>query len=93
MSEKEVTRPAVMIYKPQPPYTARAKETRVSGTIKLRVVLSPSGEVTGIDVLKALGGGLTEGATEVARLIKFLPAEKDGQLVPQYVEVEYNFVL
>lgn len=91
--EKEVTRPVVIIHKPQPPYTALAKQNRVSGAIKLRVVLSPSGEVTGIEVLRGLSGGLTEGATEVARSIKFLPAEKDGQLVPQYAEVEYNFVL
>ena len=82
-----------MIYKPPPPYTALEKQIRVSGKIKLRVVLSPSGEVTGVEVLRGLGGGLTEGAIEVAKSIKFLPAEKDGQLVPQYAEVEYNFVL
>jgi TonB family protein len=92
LSDKDVTRRAVIIYKPAPPYTSLAKNSNVTGTIKLRVVLTPSGEVTEIKVLRGLTG-LTEGAKEAAKFIKFLPAEKDGQLVPQYEEVEYNFVL
>lgn len=93
LSEKEVTLPAVIVDKPQPPYLPVARQHRVSGKVKLRVVLSQSGEVTGVEVIKGLAGGLTDEAIKVAKSIKFLPAEKDGRLVPQYAEVEYNFVL
>jgi TonB family protein len=91
LTAKQVTRPAVKIYNPSPPYTPLARQSRQSGSVKLRVVLSPSGEVTGVEVVERLGGGLTEAATEIVKSMKFLPAEKDGQLVPQYAEVEYVY--
>jgi len=93
LTEKEVTRPAVVIYKPQPPYNLRAKQHRVSGTVKFRVVLLPSGEITNVEVLKGLAEGVTEDAASVVKSVKFLPAEKDGQFVPQYAEISYNFVI
>jgi TonB family protein len=93
LTAEEVTRPAVIIYKPAPPYPERAKQLRVNGTVKYRVVLSPSGEVTDIKVTQGLGGGLSEEIAQIVKSIKFLPAEKDGRLVPQYTEVTYNFVL
>lgn len=93
LGEKEVTRPAVIIYKPQPSYLNSAKALQVSGTLVFRVVFSPAGEVTDIKVMQGLGGGLTEAGTQTVKAIKFIPAEKDGRLVPQYAIVSYNFVL
>lgn len=93
LSEKEVTRPAVIIYKPQPTYLNSAKALQVSGTLVFRMVLSASGEVTDIKVMQGLGGGLSEAGTQTVKAIKFIPAEKDGRLVPQYATVSYNFVL
>jgi TonB family protein len=93
LSEKEVTHPAVLIYRPQPPYPARAKQLGISGTLKFRVVFSPSGEVTDIKVTQGLGGGLSEAVAPIVKSIKFLPAVKDGRLVPQYAEISYNFRL
>lgn len=93
LSEKEVTRPAVIIYKPQPTYLNSAKALQVSGTLIFTVVLSPTGEVTDIKVTQGLGGGLSEAGAQTVKSIKFIPAEKDGRLVPQYATVSYNFVL
>jgi TonB family protein len=93
LSDKEVTLPAAIIYKPQPRYSARAKQLGVSGTLKYRVLLSPSGEVTDIKVTQGLGGGLSDTTVQTVKSIKFLPAEKDGRLVPQYVVIAYNFEL
>ncbi|HVF67446.1 MAG TPA: energy transducer TonB [Pyrinomonadaceae bacterium] len=87
----EVTARAVIISKPEPGFTEEARTQNVTGTVRLRAVLSASGEVTGISVVKGLPAGLTEKAISAARQIKFRPATKDGHTVSQYVTLEYNF--
>ncbi|HLL71181.1 MAG TPA: energy transducer TonB [Pyrinomonadaceae bacterium] len=87
----DVDQKAVILSKPQPPYTAEARKKGVAGTVRLRMVLRPDGEVIDIKALTGLPYGLTENAIEAARLIKFQPAVKDGRAVPQYVTFEYNF--
>jgi TonB family protein len=86
-----VTTRAQILSKPEPLYTEQARQKGVSGTIRLRVVLSFDGRVRNILVLKGLGGGLTEMAVNAARGIKFTPATKDGRPVSQFVTIEYNF--
>ncbi|HEX8633997.1 MAG TPA: energy transducer TonB [Pyrinomonadaceae bacterium] len=87
----EVTRKAQIVAKPEPLYTEEARRNQVTGTVRLRLVLSASGQVTGITPLTKLPDGLTEKAIEAARKIGFTPAEKDGRKVSQYVTIEYNF--
>jgi TonB family protein len=87
----EVTRKASITSKPEPLYTEEARKNQVTGTVRLRLVLSASGQVTGITALTKLPDGLTEKAIEAARKISFIPAEKDGRKVSQYVTIEYNF--
>jgi TonB family protein len=88
---REVTRKASITSKPEPLYTEEARKNQVTGTVRLRLVLSASGQVTGITPLTKLPDGLTEKAIEAARRISFTPAEKDGRKVSQYVTIEYNF--
>ncbi|HVF41784.1 MAG TPA: energy transducer TonB, partial [Pyrinomonadaceae bacterium] len=87
----EVSVRAVIISKPEPGFTEEARTQNITGTVRLRAVLSASGEVTGISVVKGLPAGLTEKAITAARQIKFRPATKDGHTVSQYVTLEYNF--
>jgi TonB family protein len=87
----EVTRKAQITSKPEPLYTEEARRNQVTGTVRLRLVLSASGQVTGITPVTKLPDGLTEKAIEAARKIGFTPAEKDGRKVSQYVTIEYNF--
>jgi TonB family protein len=87
----EVTRKAQITGKPEPLYTEEARRNQVTGTVRLRIILSASGRVTGITPLTKLPDGLTEKAIEAARRIAFTPAEKDGRKVSQYVQIEYNF--
>jgi TonB family protein len=87
----EVTRRAQITSKPEPLYTEEARKNQVTGTVRLRLILSASGQVTGITPLTKLPDGLTEKAIEAARKINFTPAEKDGRKVSQYVTIEYNF--
>ena len=86
------TRPRV-ITKPEPQYTEQARRDQVTGTVVLRVVFSSSGQVTNIQAVQKLGGGLTEKAIAAARQIRFLPAKRNGQPVSMYMQLEYNFNL
>ena len=87
----EVDKKAVIISRPEPAYTIKARKKGTAGKVRLRMVLTATGEVSDIKVLKSLTHGLTENAIEAARLIKFQPAMKDGREVSQYVTFEYNF--
>jgi|SRR5437588_2161643 len=89
--QNEVTRKAIITFKPEPGFTEDARKNNVTGLVRIRAVLSASGEVTSISVVKGLPDGLTEKAIEAARQIKFRPAQKDGHTVSQYVVLEYNF--
>jgi TonB family protein len=86
-----VTTKAQIISKPEPLYTEQARRGGISGTVRLRMVLSFDGKVRHILVLRGLEGGLTEMAVEAARKIKFTPATRDGRPVSQVVTIEYNF--
>ena len=84
-------RRAIIVYRPEPNYTEEARRARVSGFVRLRVVLGAEGEVKDISVMKGLSKGLTEKAVEAARHMLFFPAVKDGRPVSQRVIVEHNF--
>jgi TonB family protein len=84
-------RRAVIVYKPEPSYTEEGRRKRVSGVVRLRLVLDSTGVVKDISVLKWLPDGLTESAISAARYMLFIPATKDGVPVSQYVTVEHNF--
>lgn len=89
--QKDVDKKAVIRELPQPGYTQEAMDNHVSGVVRLRVVLCPSGKLSNMTVIKGLPDGLTEKAVAAARGIKFTPAEKDGQKVAQFQLLEYNF--
>jgi TonB family protein len=89
--QNEVTQRALITFKPEPGFTEEARKNNVTGLVRIRAILSASGEVTGLSVVKGLPDGLTEKAISAARQIKFRPAQKDGRAVSQYVVLEYNF--
>jgi TonB family protein len=88
---REVTQQAQLLKRPEPAYTEGAREERVTGKVRVRLILWPSGKVSHIRVISRLPHGLTWEAIEAARRIKFTPAMKDGRAVAQYVRVDYNF--
>ncbi|HZI18889.1 MAG TPA: energy transducer TonB [Pyrinomonadaceae bacterium] len=87
----QVSRKAVITYRPEPNFTEEARKNNVTGVVRLRAVLAASGGVSNISVLKGLPDGLTERAIAAARQIRFTPAQKDGRSVSQWVVIEYNF--
>ena len=92
-SSNAVTSKARILSRPEPQYTEEARRNQVTGTVVLRAVFSASGAVTNIKAVKGLPDGLTEKAISAARQIKFVPAQKDGRAVSQYIQIEYNFNL
>lgn len=87
----EVTRKAIIVFKPEPGYTDSARRNNTSGIVRLRAVLASDGKLKNISVVKDLPDGLTTKAVNAARHILFFPAFKDGSVVSQYVTLEYNF--
>lgn len=88
---REVTQKARVLAKPEPNYTEWARRFGVTGTVRMRLILRPSGEVGSITPISRLPHGLTQAAIEAARRIKFTPAMKDGRAVAQYGTFDYNF--
>jgi len=90
-NQKEVTRKALITFKPEPGFTEEARKNNVTGVVRLRAILSSSGSVSSVSVIKGLPDGLTEKAISAAKQIRFNPAQKDGRTVSQYIVLEYNF--
>jgi TonB family protein len=89
----EVTRKAIIVWKPEPTYTAEARAHQVVGTVILQAILAANGDVASVTVTQGLKDGLTESAIDAAQNIRFFPAEKDGKPVSQPMRLEYNFNL
>jgi TonB family protein len=89
--ENEVNMRARILSRPQPLYTAEAREKGITGKVVLRAVFTSDGKVTNIRTISGLPFGLTERAMEAARQIRFSPALKDGRPVSQYTQIEYEF--
>jgi len=87
----EVMARAVILSKPEPGFTEEARRNNVTGTVRLRAVLSADGRVRHIAVVRGLPDGLTEVCVRAARSIRFKPAVVDGHVASQYVTLEYNF--
>lgn len=87
----DVQRKAQITFNPQPQYTEEARKNQVQGVVRISMVMTASGQVQSIRVVSGLPNGLTEKSLEAARRIRFIPAQKDGRNVNQYVTVEYNF--
>ena len=91
IATKELTRKAILVMKREPYITREARIKKVYGSVFLRLLLSSSGFVTEVKVIKGVGAGLDESAVEAAKQVKFIPAEKDGRAVSAYHLLEYGF--
>lgn len=77
-------------------YPQMAKEAGISGRCTLKFVVSPSGDITNITVLKGVTG-CPECDKEAIRVVKSMPAWKpgkqNGRAVPVYFNLPINFQL
>jgi TonB family protein len=80
-------------YQPVPAYSEEARKAKYQGTVVLLIVVDAQGNVTDCRVVRPLGLGLDEKATETVRTWKFKPAMRNGVPVPVRVIVEVFFHL
>ena len=81
------------IYEPDPEYSDEARRVKHQGTVMLSLVVDASGRPQDIHIVRSLGMGLDEKATEAVQKWQFAPGMKDGHAVAVLVNVEVNFRL
>ena len=72
-------------------YPEAAFKQNVSGSVKLKFVIEPSGRISNIVIDKALGGGCTEEAIRVVRLLRWNPAQFNKMAVRSWMSLEIIF--
>jgi TonB family protein len=85
--------PMEVLSKPTPIYTAEARDLKLEGDVSLEVEFSASGTAKVLRVVRGLGHGLDEAATQAAESIKFKPAQSHGKAVDFKTTVHITFRL
>lgn len=87
--EAEIPPKIVRVVKPN--YPQLALRARIRGIVLLRVLVSETGAPEQIEILKGVGGGLTEAAVSAVRKWTFEPARRNGQAVKSWTTVPIPF--
>ena len=74
-------------------YTDQARRRAIEGDVVLEIVVRSDGSVGDVKVMRALGAGLDQKATEAVRQWRFRPARRLGAPVDVVVEVAVEFKL
>jgi TonB family protein len=77
----------------EPIYPASAKADRIAGIVILEAMISETGIIDDVRVLKPLPGGLDQAAVDAVKQWTFAPATVDGKPVPVIFNVTINFQL
>jgi TonB family protein len=76
---------------PSPEYTREARENKISGIIRVRVLVDASGKVQTVRIISGLPYGLSDEAKRVAYKMTFSPGTRKGQPVEMWVPVDLTF--
>jgi TonB family protein len=79
------------VHTPDPEYTEIARAAGFNGSGTLSAVITKSGEIDDVVVVKPIGLGLDDNAAGAIRTWRFKPATKNGDPVAVRVEVEVTF--
>lgn len=77
----------------EPQYTEIARRARLEGVVILRAVITRSGRVRDISIVKPLGLGLEDAAAAAVENWRFDPARLDGEPVDVIYRVTVRFTL
>lgn len=80
-----------ILKRPNAEYTTEALESKLNGTVRVRVTFSASNQVTNVQPITTLPFGLTEQAITTARQIEFEPEIKCGVPISISRLIEYKF--
>jgi periplasmic protein TonB len=84
-----------LIREVKPNYTSDAMRAKVQGTVLVECVVTTSGEVTDVKILRSLDQtfGLDQEAVKAARQWRFQPGTRLGEPVPVIISIELSFTL
>lgn len=85
--------PPRLLREVKPDYTEEARRRSLTGEVLLEIVVRRDGSVGDVRLLRGLGSGLDQRATEAVRQWKFAPARRQGTPVDVIVEVAVEFKL
>jgi TonB family protein len=91
LSDKFPATQPVLLNKPTPSYTQKARDGRVEGVVHLRVLIAADGTVKKARVVIGLPCGLSYQAIEAALRLLFNPATVNGQPVASWKSVIVEF--
>ena len=96
-NDEKFVRP-VISERPEPKALENYRGPKIKVTVVLRAVFRSWGEVTNIKLVKVTGDVPKDQSREMvkrckkaAKLIKFIPATRDGDAVSMLMELEYTF--
>lgn len=75
-------------------YPADARVNQISGTVYLSFVVDKEGEISGIKLLRGIGGGCEEEAMRVVgKMPRWSPGKQNGKAVQVQMNLPVNFIL
>ena len=83
----------VAMERPEPLYTDAARKARIQGTVIVEAVISKSGRVEDVRVLKGLPAGLSQQAEEAVKKWRFKPGTLNGEPVAVLFNLTVAFKL
>ncbi len=87
---KEVDKKVRILAKPEPNFSAEERREHAHQKVILLTVFCGSGDVTKIRIKSGVSDRVNAKAIEAATKIRFLPGEKDGKKISQWLIVEYH---
>jgi len=87
------TTPVEILYKPNPVYTAEARQLQLQGEVLLEMRFGANGQLQVNRVVRGLGHGLDEAAVVAANKMRFKPALRNGSAVDSTAIVHVVFQL
>ncbi len=85
--------PVQILFKPKPAYTPEARDLRLEGEVALQVIFQADGTIRVLRVVRGLGHGLDEAATQAATRVRFKPATRGGVPVDTNATIKISFEL
>ncbi len=74
-------------------YPETAYKTNITGKVTLSFVVETSGRISNIEIIQPLGGGCSEEAIHLLKLIKWKPGMLDGMAVRSFMTASISFSL
>jgi TonB family protein len=93
MESAPLTTSVEITYKPNPVYTAEARNLKLEGEVLLEVQFAANGQLHVNRVVRGLGHGLDEAAVAAANKMRFKPALRNGQAADSTAVVHVVFQL